>query len=71
MESENKEVWPSQAAWIVAGAAVGVAAITYLSRRAKAGKPSWDAGSVLKACDRAAAKLDEILLGDSSFKEAI
>ena len=71
MESGNKEVWPSHAAWIVAGAAVGIAAFTYLTRRAKAGKPVWDPNSILDACERAAARLDEILLGESLLKEAV
>ena len=50
-------------AWVAAGALLGVAAWALMAKR-KPGEPLWDADSVLKACENAAAKLDEILMAE-------
>lgn len=50
------------ATWIILGAALGVAAVTLFTKRRH--NERFDVTTVIDACDRAAAKLDEILTGE-------
>lgn len=61
----------SSAPWWIIGAAVGVAAATFLAtRRAKVRAKLWEADDVLAWCDRAADRLDDILSTDSAAKQS-
>lgn len=55
--------------WIVAGAALGLAAAALLAHR-KTQKALWDTDSVLNACDRAAEKLEEVLRNEAPARQA-
>ena len=53
---------------LLTGVAIGAAAAWALSRR-KGEKLPWDVDTVLDACDRAAAKLDDLLIVGTSGAE--
>ncbi|MDI9641457.1 hypothetical protein QPK87_07280 [Kamptonema cortianum] len=63
--SEEKKDRSAAVGMVALGVALGVAAFAFLARRRRDETP-WDVDRVLDACDLAAAKLDEILLGEIS-----
>jgi len=67
MPAEEMKEKTRPASWWVIGAAIGVAAATYLvSRRIKQGPKIWDADDLVAWCDRAAGRLDDILTTDTA-----
>ena len=46
--------------WLIVGLALGAAGIALLTRKHKDRNP-WDVESVLRACDRAAERLDSLV----------
>jgi hypothetical protein len=51
---------PRKFGWVMVGMALGVAGLTLLTRRHKESKP-WDVEGVLRACDRAAERLESLI----------
>jgi len=69
-ETKTPETKTSAPWWII-GAAVGLAAATYLAtRRAKSNAKMWDADDVLAWCDTAANRLDDILKTDATARQS-
>lgn len=55
-------------AWIAVGAFLGVAAWAFISRKREGESGAWDTDTVIKACENAANRLDEILLGEPAYR---
>ena len=55
---------------IAAGAAVGIGAAAWFLKVRHGKAITWDADKLMEACDTAAAKMDDILYGESGKRHA-
>ncbi len=66
MRSTKNSKCNQAAGWWILGAAVGVAAAGYLAtRRAKLASHEWSADELVDWCEKAADKLDDLLVAET------